>query len=385
MGAADAVDGPRIRVLDVLGWAEGLRLVGRPVGLDRSVRWAQATDLIDPSPYLRGEELVLVTGLSLRDAAACAEFVRALVPARPAAIGYAVGVVHEAAPDTLVHCANEAGTPVFEIPPTVPFVHFTERLARERVAHGERTANGHLLDLIRRGHARPDALAERAPALAGAHQLGVVAMSARDAVGVPTTGEELFVGTVDERVVVVHPAGTPLRPDRGTYGTSGPGRTDDLPMLIEHALSALALAVRRGAPATAAELVSIEALAQCLPGGYLRLFRQRLHEPLVRYDRAHHACLVDTLRMLIDCGGSVASCARRMYVHPNTVRKRLARIRGLTDKDPAVPLELAVLALALPDPPPGEAPVAGHPDVGLGTGGVVSGAISEAAAARSVR
>ncbi|OLT48955.1 hypothetical protein BJF85_10865 [Saccharomonospora sp. CUA-673] len=344
-------------MLDVLGWAEGLRLVGRPVGLDRSVRWAQATDLIDPSPYLRGEELVLVTGLSLADAAACAEFVRALAPARPAAIGYAVGVVHESAPDELVRCANDTGTPVFEIPPTVPFVHFTERLARERVAHRERTANGHLLDLIRRGRARPDVLAERAPGLAGAGELAVLASSAGDAADTLDSAEDTFAGAVDERLVVVHRAGARPRPDRGTYGMSGVGAVEDLPLLIEHALSALDLAIRRGSPATAAELVSIEALAQCLPGGYLRLFRQRLHEPLARYDRAHHGCLVETLRVLIDCDGSVAACARTMYVHPNTVRKRLARVRGLTGKDPVVPLDLAALALALPDTPLSEVPV----------------------------
>ncbi|MEU6701153.1 helix-turn-helix domain-containing protein [Pseudonocardia sp. NPDC046786] len=43
-------DEPLIVVQDVLGWAPGLRLVGAETGLDRPVRWAQATDLPDPSP-----------------------------------------------------------------------------------------------------------------------------------------------------------------------------------------------------------------------------------------------------------------------------------------------------------------------------------------------
>ena len=99
-------DEPLIVVRDVLGWAPGLRLVGAETGLDRPVRWAQATDLPDPSPYLRGSELVLVTGLSMVDAAACRAFVAALAPTRPAAIGYAIGVVHASAPPVLVREAN---------------------------------------------------------------------------------------------------------------------------------------------------------------------------------------------------------------------------------------------------------------------------------------
>ncbi|MFC4003203.1 PucR family transcriptional regulator [Prauserella oleivorans] len=352
MRTLDPTGAPPIRVLDVLGWADGLRLVGRPVGLDREVRWAQASDLLDPAPYLRGAELVLVTGLSLRSEDECVQFVRALVPACPAAIGYAVGVVHDTAPEALVREANRAGIPVFEVPPTVPFVHFTERLARERLLYRERAENGYLLELVRTGRARPDALLERAAFLHDdVTDLGVTAVAA-DSVGRLPMPERALVGDLGERVVLLYRlSGLPSGYPRGVAcGISGPGELADVPRLIEQALSALDLARRNGVPATAADLASLEALARCLPEGYLQPFRRYLYEPLARYDRVHNACLVETLRVLIRCGGSVTECGRRMFLHPNTVRKRLRRVHVLTGKDPAVPTDLAALSLCLPEP-----------------------------------
>ncbi|MBK1789162.1 PucR family transcriptional regulator [Prauserella cavernicola] len=343
--ALDDSAAPAIRVLDVLGWAEGLRLVGRPVGLERRVRWAQASDLLDPSPYLRGGELVLVTGLLLRDARACAQFVTALAATGPAAIGYAVHVVHDCAPDALVSEANRLGIPVFEIPPTAPFILFTERLARERVLYRERRENGYLVELVRTGRARPDALLARAPFLDGA-DLEVTGLQTGDLSGVDLP-EQALVADLGDEVLVLH-RGTLRCPASLVHAVSGRGEPQDVPRLIQQALDALALARTRQLPATAADLASLDSLSRCLPAGYLQPFREFLYQPLARYDRLHDADLVVTLEELLHCDGSVTACGRRMFLHANTVRKRLRRIHALTGKNPAVPTDLAALALALP-------------------------------------
>ncbi|PXY36443.1 PucR family transcriptional regulator [Prauserella flavalba] len=340
----DDTEAPAIRVLDVLGWADGLRLVGSPVGLERRVRWAQASDLLDPSPYLRGGELVLVAGLSLHDAHACTQFVTALAPTGPAAIGYAVHVVHDAAPPALVSEANRLGIPVFEIPPTVPFILFTERLARERLRYRGRRENGYLVDLVRTGRARPDALFARAPFLDGPG-IQVAGFQAGDLAGVDLP-ERTLVADLGDRALVLHRE-TLRYPEGLVFAVSGRGGPQEVPVLIQQALDALELARRRRLPATAADLASLDSLGECLPASYLRPFREFLYEPLARYDRLHEADLVPTLQELIGCGGSVTACARRMFLHANTVRKRLRRIHSLTGKNPAVPLELAALALAL--------------------------------------
>jgi len=343
-------DEPLIVVRDVLGWAPGLRLVGAETGLDRPVRWAQATDLPDPSPYLRGSELVLVTGLSMVDAAACRAFVAALAPTRPAAIGYAIGVVHASAPPVLVREANRRGIPVFEIPTDVPFIHFTEQLSRERMAHQERSQNGHLVELVRLGRAGPEVLLQRAPGLDGDHRALQVSVHARGSAPGPAVSASgrTLVADLGDRIVVLHRAGEPPPAAAGpAEGTSGPGRPSDLPRLLAQAVAAFDLARSRGRPATAADLASLDSLARCLPAAYLQPFHEHLWEPLARHDRVHGTELLATVRTLVACAGSVRECGRRMYLHPNSVRKRIGRIRAVTGRDPADPADLAALTVAL--------------------------------------
>lgn len=57
--------------------------------------------------------------------------------------------------------------------------------------------------------------------------------------------------------------------------------------------------------------------------------------------------LAQTLGAYLESGGAVEACARRLYVHPNTVRYRLKRITEVTGRDPADPRDAFVLRLAV--------------------------------------
>ena len=56
--------------------------------------------------------------------------------------------------------------------------------------------------------------------------------------------------------------------------------------------------------------------------------------------------LADTLDAYLDCGGAVETCARQLFVHPNTVRYRLKRIAEVTGRDPTNPRDAYVLRVA---------------------------------------
>ncbi|MBT0565354.1 CdaR family transcriptional regulator [Williamsia sp. CHRR-6] len=56
--------------------------------------------------------------------------------------------------------------------------------------------------------------------------------------------------------------------------------------------------------------------------------------------------LTATLDAYLDSGGSVESCARELFVHPNTVRYRLKRIAEVTGRDPTNPRDAYVLRVA---------------------------------------
>ena len=56
--------------------------------------------------------------------------------------------------------------------------------------------------------------------------------------------------------------------------------------------------------------------------------------------------LTETLDAYLDSGGAIESCARKLFVHPNTVRYRLKRIADFTGRDPTSPRDAYVLRIA---------------------------------------
>ncbi|MEZ0338561.1 PucR family transcriptional regulator [Mycobacterium sp. pV006] len=56
--------------------------------------------------------------------------------------------------------------------------------------------------------------------------------------------------------------------------------------------------------------------------------------------------LMETLDAYLDSGGAIEACARKLFIHPNTVRYRLRRIADFTGRDPTVPRDAYVLRVA---------------------------------------
>jgi len=75
--------------------------------------------------------------------------------------------------------------------------------------------------------------------------------------------------------------------------------------------------------------------------------------PVVRYDVEHGTDLVDTLRAWVSADYSVVEASGRLYVHANTLKYRLKRIRALLGGDPSrgdlrLQVELALKLLDVP-------------------------------------
>lgn len=111
--------------------------------LDRPVSWVHVSELVDPTPFLAGGELLLTTGLALR-ARECAAFVERLTGAGIAGLGFGVGLTHRTIPKALRTAAEQAGLPVLEVPRAVPFIAITKAVSRaiaaEEYASLRRTA-----------------------------------------------------------------------------------------------------------------------------------------------------------------------------------------------------------------------------------------------------
>jgi sugar diacid utilization regulator len=103
---------------------------------------------------------------------------------------------------------------------------------------------------------------------------------------------------------------------------------------VPESVAALSLAERWGRPATGADLTTFEGLLEQQPSGRLLPFVQSLVLPLVEHDRQHGTHLLPTLRAYLAGEGGVNATARELFLHPNSLRHRLARITELTGRNP---------------------------------------------------
>jgi PucR family transcriptional regulator, purine catabolism regulatory protein len=104
-----------------------LRLVAGSGGLSNRIRWAHVSELQDPTPWTRGGELLLTTGMGLGSTPARQRaYLKRLIDANLAGLGIGTGFTFQRAPRAVVTAAQTAGFPVFEVPYEVPFIAITE-------------------------------------------------------------------------------------------------------------------------------------------------------------------------------------------------------------------------------------------------------------------
>ncbi|TLS48068.1 PucR family transcriptional regulator [Streptomyces montanus] len=100
----------------------GMRQVAGPRE-DRLVGTIGTTELEDPAPYLLGGELLLIAGVRLPETADGIDaYVRRVVQADIAALGFGVAPVHDEVPPALIQACDRHGLPLLRIPPETPFV-----------------------------------------------------------------------------------------------------------------------------------------------------------------------------------------------------------------------------------------------------------------------
>jgi purine catabolism regulator len=114
----------------------GLRLV-TGVPAREQLTWAHASDLVDPTPWLTGGELILTTGTGLPQADdEQRAYVGRLAEAGVAGLGFGVGVRYAAIPAPVVAACSERKFPLLEVPLPTPFIAITQAVAR-RIAQQE--------------------------------------------------------------------------------------------------------------------------------------------------------------------------------------------------------------------------------------------------------
>ena len=121
-----------------------IKVLAGESGLDVPIRWVHATDLADPSPYLKGGELILTNGQWRHRRMDSAAFVARLSAARIVALGYGLRRAGGHTPVDLIDACKVAGLPLLEIPHDMAFVTISEEVASDHAANRERGLVGRL-------------------------------------------------------------------------------------------------------------------------------------------------------------------------------------------------------------------------------------------------
>src|SRR6476660_9404820 len=103
-----------LTVREVLGDLD-VRLLAGEDNLDVPIRWVHISELADPTPWMSGGELLLTTGLRLKDEPEQREYVRRLVDPHLAGLGFGTGLDHDDIRSPVREEAEPLGLSLFEV------------------------------------------------------------------------------------------------------------------------------------------------------------------------------------------------------------------------------------------------------------------------------
>jgi purine catabolism regulator len=162
----------------------GLTLVSGLQSAQAHVRWVHSTELTDPTPWLKGGELLLSMGIQLDGPKAQRELIERLADHEIAGLGFGTGFTHRKLPAALVTAARKREFPLFEVPYELPFIAITERafaqLVNERYEMLQRNMVGDVLAEALTGHLYPEELQARLRPFGIGEQVAVLAFSTPD-------------------------------------------------------------------------------------------------------------------------------------------------------------------------------------------------------------
>jgi purine catabolism regulator len=360
----------------------GLELVCGEEAAQAHVRWVHSTELPDPTPWLKGGELLLTTGMQLNGPKSQHELIDRLADHDIAGLGFGTGFAHKRLPTALVNAARKREFPLFEVPYELPFIAITERafarLLDERYELLQRTMVGDVLSEVLTGHLYPEDLQARLRPFGIGDQVAVLAFRPPDPTAAATLVEAILrreqvaslvairagllcavidPGPADRRgaadgsgAAVGSPAASrpmelagKIRAELANrYGTvqaaaSRPTATHSLRMAFHEARCALeAVRLRNGSGpdvASYADLGAFQLLLSLQDDEALGSYCRSVLDPIEQGEGEYGDELVRSLDVFIEHNGHWEKAANALFCHRHTLRYRIRRIEQLTGRD----------------------------------------------------
>ncbi|HEV3284453.1 MAG TPA: PucR family transcriptional regulator ligand-binding domain-containing protein [Solirubrobacteraceae bacterium] len=327
------------------------------------VRWVHSTELLDPTPWLKGGELLLTTGIQLEDPTAQREFIGRLADHEIAGLGFGTGFNHKRIPGPLVAAARKRSFPLFEVPYRLPFIAITERfftqLVNERYEMLQRSMAGDVLAEALTGHLYPEDVQARLRPFGIGEQVAVLAFMPPDPTLAAGALERILAREKVASLVairsgllcaVVDADGLePVELAREIRGelserfgavraaASRAAATHSLRLCFHEARCALeAVRLRNGdAPDVASyrDLGSFQLLLSLQDDEALSSYCRGVLGPIEQAEGGYGEELVHSLDVFIEHNGHWEKAANALYCHRHTLRYRIRRVEQLTGRD----------------------------------------------------
>ncbi|WP_231646200.1 PucR family transcriptional regulator [Mycolicibacterium mengxianglii] len=318
-----------------------------PVDTARAVRYVYPTELADPSPYLRGEELVLSVGVPIADQPddVIEQYVTTLKSHRVTALLVGLGDLFTDPPEALLRACREQDLPLLAQRAAVPFRRIVDWVDGRRAA--DRTVDARERDL---GSMLRWFVAGTLGAGPVEHELAL-----RGLAGVPVAvcafpadrhtdvhrlvdGFSGAVAVLEDRIIVLcaHTAefSAALAQSELVCGVAIAPDSPSMAQAIPEALEALKEGLRHRRVVRIDEMATLEGLLAAVPKTRLVPFVHQLLVPLVDHDKMNNTHLMTSLQAFLSPDNDISTAAAQLYVHVNTLRNRLAKITELTGASP---------------------------------------------------
>jgi len=359
----------------------GLTLVSGLQSAQAHVRWVHSTELTDPTPWLKGGELLLSMGIQLDGPKAQRELIERLADHEIAGLGFGTGFTHKRLPAALVAAARKRAFPLFEVPYELPFIAITERafaqLVNERYEMLQRNMVGDVLAEALTGHLYPEELQARLRPFGIGEQVAVLAFSTPDPTAAAALLERILEREEVHNLVAIR-AGllcAVIDADGLRGGRDGEGRGAQDPVELAGKLrgelaqrfGAVAASASRAAPTHSLRLSFHEARCALEAvrlqngdaprggdapevasykdlGAFQLLLSLQDDDALISYCRGvlgpveqgegeYGDELLRSLDVFIEYNGHWEKAAGALYCHRHTLRYRIRRVEQLTGRD----------------------------------------------------
>jgi PucR family transcriptional regulator, purine catabolism regulatory protein len=341
----------------------GLELASGHESAKATVRWVHSTELPDPTPWLRGGELLLTTGIQLTGPKTQRELIERLADHEIAGLGFGTGFKHKRLPAALVTAARKRSFPLFEVPYELPFIAITERafsqLVNERYEMLQRNMAGDVLAEALTGHLYPEELQARLRPFGIGEQVAVLAFSLEDPSAAAAALERILESERLGSLVAIRggllcavidaESVDPIELARRVRGelaarfgavrasASRAAATHLLRLSFHEARCALeAVRLQNGSGpevASYADLGAFQLLLSLQDDDALISYCRGVLGPVEQADGDYGEELLRSLDVFIEQNGHWEKAASALYCHRHTLRYRIRRVEQLTGRD----------------------------------------------------